>query len=188
MSGEPFPPDIVSSRVLDFVRGCARAVTVCAQAPDEQRMALQFSNAVSRATPIAFAPRPVAALRSLPLIGDMKLARDFSRFARLLPWDYSPRTSDCGEQLAILDFRKILVLPDVIAGLMYVDAGCAYPEHSHPPAELYFILSGTASWRYGGHDGYRTLTAGNLLYNHPGDRHGVRADITPVLAMYLQTG
>ena len=149
-------------------------------------MARRFSDSVDRATPVPFAPRPVPVLSSLPLAGDMKLARDFGRFARFLPWDYSPRTSDRGEQLAILDFGKVLRLPEVLAGIMYVDAGCTYPEHSHPPAELYFILSGTACWRYGGHDGYRKLTAGNLLYNAPSDRHGVRAGCTPVLSMYLQ--
>ncbi len=149
-------------------------------------MAQRLADSVDRATPIPFTPRPVPVLRSLPLAVDMKLARDFGRFACFLPWDYSPRTSDCGEQLGILDFGKVLRLPGVLAGIMYVDAGCAYPEHSHLPAELYFILSGTACWRYGGHGGYRKLTAGNLLYNAPSDRHGVRAGSTPVLAMYLQ--
>ncbi len=76
---------------------------------------------------------------------------------------------------------QVLQLSDLAATLEQI----AYPEHNHPPPELYLTLSGTAEWRYGGCESYRTVSAGNLLYNNPHDLHGVRAGDTPLLALYL---
>ena len=90
-----------------------------------------------------------------------------------------------GNRIALWVFNNLFDLKHHTVGLLYLDPHLAYPEHSHPPPELYLTLSGTASWRYGGCDSYRVVSAGNLLYNNPFDLHGVRAEDTPLLALYL---
>ncbi len=61
----------------------------------------------------------------------------------------------------------------------------AYPEHSHPPQEIYLPIAGGGQWRYGGAERYQLLADDALVYNHPGDRHGALAGDEPLLALYI---
>jgi hypothetical protein len=186
-SGIQFDLDTVSGQAFSFMQACARAITLCAETGPEQEMAGAFSIAVDGAKPVSFQPNPLPVLRNLEHVKDMKLARDFREFAQYLPWKFSPRMLDQGEDVAIFDFRTMFDMGNVLAGLMYVDAGQVYPEHNHPPRELYFLVSGTAHWRFGGNHDYRAVTAGNILLNFPWNWHGLKAGHTPLLALYLQT-
>ncbi|WP_424947603.1 dimethylsulfonioproprionate lyase family protein [Candidatus Spongiihabitans sp.] len=185
-----FKPTTVAQQTHGFMTSCAKSMALCAESAVQANMVKAFSNQLKHhAKPEevkGFKPNPLPCLRHLNSVKDMKLAQAFQQFAHYLPWGFSPRTDDRGEHVAIMDFSKMFEMGKVVAGLMYVDAGCAYPEHNHPPAEIYFLISGTAKWRWGGHKDYRRLTAGNLLYNHPYDWHGVEAGPTPVLALYVQ--
>ncbi len=186
-SGGPFDHATVSHTVHEFMRACALSMTVCAQSAEETEMVSRFSRAVADARPRSFTPRLLPALCNLEWVSDMKLAQDFREFAHYLPWVYSPRTLDRGEEVAIVDFGSMFDMTEVLSGLMYVDAEKTYPEHNHPPRELYFLISGTGDWRFGGNDDYRAVSAGNMLFNFPWNWHGVKAGHTPLLALYLQT-
>jgi quercetin dioxygenase-like cupin family protein len=50
------------------------------------------------------------------------------------------------------------------------------------------VLSGTASWLYGGHESYREQKPGDIIYNHPGDLHGMKTEKEPLLALYFLWG
>ena len=71
---------------------------------------------------------------------------------------------------------------------MYVDQGCAYPLHNHPPQELYLIVSGHARWRYGGSEHLVEMPPNSTLYNNPSDLHTVEAGDTPLVALYVLWG
>ena len=176
-----------TQQVYEFFSGIIRAAKVCAETDAMKEMVAALEQQLDPATEKPFDARPIGALRNLHHVKDMKLAKDFREFARELPWRDSPRTVDRGETLGIFDLNDVFEMGDIVAGLMYVDSGAAYPEHNHFPREMYFLISGTAHWRYGGHHDYRSITAGNVIYNHPWNFHGVIAGHTPSLSMYLQT-
>ena len=187
-SAEPvknFNKQDVLNRTHRFLQSCARTMALCAESPVQQKMVRNFAEQIERKAMKDFEPQPIPVLDSCEWVKDMKLARDFQEFAPYLPWSYSPRTLDKGTQMGVMDFRVMFDLGNVVSGLMYVDSHKNYPEHNHLPEEMYFLISGTAQWRHGGSPHYETLTAGNVVYNHPWNWHGVRAGHTPVLALYL---
>lgn len=145
-----------------------------------------FSEQMARNKRLECEPSSLPSLRNLSLAKDMKLAKDFQKFANELPWRPSPRTVDKGKDMVVVAFNEMFEMENVAVGLIYVDVDRTYPEHNHPPAEIYFLISGTAKWRYGGNHDYQNITAGNMIYNHPFNWHGVKAGPTPVLALYLQ--
>ncbi|WP_423908613.1 dimethylsulfonioproprionate lyase family protein [Candidatus Spongiihabitans sp.] len=190
MMGRGFEQTTVAQQTHGFMTSCAKSMALCAESAVQANMVKVFSAQVKKnKTPNKvkdFKPNPLPCLGNLKLVKDMKLAKDFQQFAHYLPWGFSPRTLDQGKHVAIMDFRKMFEMGKVTAGLMYVDVYSAYPEHNHPPDEIYFLISGTAKWRWGGHRHFRSITAGNLIYNYPYNWHGVKAGPTPVLALYLQ--
>ena len=180
-----FDQSEVTEQVYSFVVSCANAMMLCAETRVQQDMLARLSGQLGKKQSRSFSANPLPVLRNLQWVKDMKLAKDFRRFAPWLPWRVSPRTVDQGHQVAILYFDRIFDMGDIVSGLMYVDVNQHYPEHNHAGQEMYFLISGTADWRYGGHDGYRRLSAGNVIYNYPWDWHGVKAGDTPLLALFL---
>lgn len=87
--------------------------------------------------------------------------------------------------MALASINDVLDLGSVTCGLMYIGESFRYPEHEHEPQELYLVLTGNASWRYGGNDDYRALAAGSIVYNPPWVRHGVIAKENPLVALYV---
>ena len=182
-----FNQPAVSEQTLSFIRSCANAMALCAKTGVQEEMVAKFKARLGDVKSKPFSPNPLPYLRNLHWVKDMKLARDFREFAPYLPWKLSPRMKDRGEKGGIVDFGAMFELGDIINGLMYVDAEQIYQEHNHQRHEMYFLISGTGEWRWGGHHDYQTITAGNVIYNHPWNWHGVKAGAAPVLAMFLLT-
>ena len=106
--------------------------------------------------------------------------------ARSVPWVPTPRLeADDGTLVALGLVDKVLDLGDLICGLMLLAPGAAYPEHSHPPQEIYLPLTGEGQWRYGGSEEYVGLAPDAVVYNPPGGRHGTIAGTDPLLALYI---
>ena len=162
----------------------ARVMVVCAEQPEHRSAVERFRTQIPAADEKPFNPSPLEPV-SLALAGDTRLARQLTSFAGQLPWRESHRMPGQGERAALCSLDELFVFEGLTSGLLWLEPGVAYPEHSHPPPELYFTLSGSAEWKYGGSDQYRRVSAGNLLYNHPFDRHGVQAGDTPLLALFL---
>lgn len=72
---------------------------------------------------------------------------------------------------------------DLVIGATLMAPGVPYPEHRHPPREVYLVLSPGDWWR-GGQD-WHAPGVGGLVY-HPGDApHAMRAAPTaPLLALW----
>ena len=169
----------------------ADAAAVAGQVTNDSRVAegaALFGERIRTAGVRDVEARMQAVTETAPTVGDTSLASRFAGFADRLPWSMSPRWHDDGRERALCVFGEMFELDDVIAGLVYLGAGCAYPEHSHPPQELYLTISGVADWRFGGADEYVTMAPGATLYNHPHDRHAIQAGDQPVVAMYVLWG
>ena len=62
-----------------------------------------------------------------------------------------------------------------------------YPSHWHRAEELYYVLSGTASWQQGN----GTLTGkspGTLIHHAPDEPHVMETHVAPLLAMWAWIG
>ena len=144
-----------------------------------------FRTALTMATPKSFEHRAVDVTRSLDRIASGVKLDEFRRLSPTMRWIPSPRSDDEGRLMALVPLNDMLDLGPLISGFMYVDASAAYPEHQHEPQELYLVMTGGATWRYGGASDYRPLAEGAVIYNQPWDLHGVRAGATPLLALYV---
>jgi len=71
---------------------------------------------------------------------------------------------------------------DVMIGVSLMAPDLQYPDHRHPPAEVYYSLS-VGSWRQG--DGpWVTPGIGGLVYNPSNVVHSMRSSDAPLLAIW----
>ena len=71
---------------------------------------------------------------------------------------------------------------DVWIGLSLLAPHVLYPEHSHPPEEVYVALSPGAWWNAG--MDWTEPGIGGLVYNPPGIPHTMRSGPKPLLAIW----
>ena len=103
-----------------------------------------------------------------------------------IPWIATPRLKDDdGQDVALGIIDQVRSLGELQCGLMLMAPGAAYPEHAHPPQEIYLPIAGDGHWRFGGSADYRTLDADALIYNNPRDLHGAVATDDALLALYI---
>ncbi|MEZ5657556.1 MAG: dimethylsulfonioproprionate lyase family protein [Burkholderiaceae bacterium] len=70
----------------------------------------------------------------------------------------------------------------IAVGLSLMAPGLCYPEHAHPPRELYFVLLGGRWWR--SDERWFERRAGQWVHNPPAIRHAMRSDARPLLAIW----
>ena len=71
---------------------------------------------------------------------------------------------------------------DARVGVSLMAPAVQYPDHRHPPEEVYVALS-PGEWRQG--DGpWHAPGPGGLVYNPPGIVHAMRSGKTPLLAIW----
>lgn len=71
------------------------------------------------------------------------------------------------------------------AGLLLMDRDSVYPEHRHPPSEMYVVVAGQADWRFGGASDYVPVPEHGILMNERNDLHGLKTSGSPVLALWV---
>ena len=76
---------------------------------------------------------------------------------------------------------------EIRTGLFLMGSETLYPSHSHPAAEGYAILSGTAEWWREGED-WMPRSPMTSLYHAPFRAHAMRTSAEPMLALYIATG
>jgi len=175
-----------------FLRSCLaeierRASLAQDHAPSFAEGVAAFRAALDGAARVrAHVPPPVPATEVLAELPDSPLTRACAAAARAIPWTTSPRLDDGGRDIALGRVDEVLDLGGVNCGTMLVRAGAVYPEHSHPPDELYLPITGhDAEWRFGGRTDYRRLGPDELVYNPPDGVHGTLAHHEHVLALYV---
>lgn len=94
-----------------------------------------------------------------------------------------PAFRDGHANAMILGPRGIEMRDDVWIGVTLMAPGITYPDHEHPPEEVYLPLgpgewwNATMDWTDPGTD--------RLIYNPPGIRHAMRAGAAPFLALWV---
>ncbi|MBC8036801.1 MAG: transcriptional regulator [Rhizobiales bacterium] len=76
-----------------------------------------------------------------------------------------------------LEMRK-----DVLVGISLMAPHVRYPDHQHPPEEVYVSLAGGAWWKQG-HDWHQP-EPGGLVHNEPHVMHAMKTDDDPLLAIW----
>jgi hypothetical protein len=71
---------------------------------------------------------------------------------------------------------------DVRIGLSLMAPGITYPDHSHPPEEVYLALS-RGFWRHEA-DAWHEPGLGGIFYNPRGITHAMRSSCEPFLAIW----
>ncbi len=71
---------------------------------------------------------------------------------------------------------------DVMIGISLMATHVRYPDHRHPPEEVYVSLAGGAWWKEG-EDWYRPKSGG-LVYNEPNILHAMATEEDPLLAIW----
>ena len=71
----------------------------------------------------------------------------------------------------------------LIAGFSLVGPNITYPDHDHPPEEIYLALSGGAWWNTD--TPWHEPGPGRIVHNPPGIRHAMRGTNVPLLAIWF---
>jgi len=174
----------MSDAARELLRGVAVALRELSVDGVTEALSHRFVDVVEQATVRPVVPTHVSVVDQMTTNGP-PLRDDLLALTSTLPWAPSPRVDDGGTGVALLDFGECLDLGTLTVGAMAVGPDNAYPEHDHPPLEMYLVLGGTAWWRHGGADDYVERRAGDLVINHPNDRHGVRTGEDALLAVYV---
>ena len=75
----------------------------------------------------------------------------------------------------------------LVIGATLIAPKVRYPDHEHPPEELYLVLSEGEWWQHGGK--WHSPGVGRLVHNPPGITHAMRASDSPLFAIWcLWTG
>lgn len=72
---------------------------------------------------------------------------------------------------------------DVQVGVTVMAPGITYPDHDHPPEEVYIALSPGAWWN--AEMDWTEPGPGGIIYNPPGILHAMRSDADPFLALWF---
>jgi len=112
---------------------------------------------------------------------------------RFLPWKYNyPLRGDAPDLGTHIAFAEIIG-PEapyhsdtVCLGLTLIGPQTLYPLHHHPATELYYVLSGVATWTL--HGVSREVQPGEYVL-HPSEApHAMETDNQALLALYTWTG
>lgn len=178
------------SSLDDFLALCAdeidrRAATARSGRSVFESGARAFRDALDTATPVEHDPTEVPLTACLDELAAALLVPSLLAARDELRWVASPRAADGGRERALAPLNDVLDLGTTTCGLMLVGPGCSYPEHGHPPQEIYLPISGDGLWRFGGDPRYRPLGRDELVYNPPSNTHGAVAGDDPLLALYV---
>lgn len=73
--------------------------------------------------------------------------------------------------------------PEALVGLSLLAPGVTYPDHQHPPEEVYVVLSPGEFRRHG--EQWHAPGIGGVVYNPPTVLHAMRSGDAPLLAVWL---
>lgn len=118
------------------------------------------------------------------------LAEAFAAIEPQLNWTIRAGTEAQGEQFlnghanaTIAGADGLEIRPDVRIGVSLMAPHLQYPDHHHPPEEVYVVLSG-GEWRQGSNP-WHEPGSGGLVYNPPSIVHAMRSAELPLLALWF---
>ncbi len=117
------------------------------------------------------------------------LAAAFQALAPELSWktramaNGGPGFAEGHASARVLDPNGLEQRGGLVAGFSLVAPGVTYPEHDHPPEEIYLVLSGGEWWQAGG--AWHAPGPGGIVHNPPGIQHAMRGTSVPLLAIWF---
>jgi quercetin dioxygenase-like cupin family protein len=118
------------------------------------------------------------------------LADAFARIEPILNWQIRPGAETLGEPFlnghanaTIIGPEGLEVRHDVRVGVSLMAPHTRYPDHRHPPEEIYVVLS-SGLWRQADRP-WHEPGIGGLVYNPPNIVHAMRAREWPLLALWF---
>lgn len=117
-----------------------------------------------------------------------QLADAFAELAPLLRWEprvgseSDPSFHENHVNTAIVGPTGIEQRSDVIVGAGLLNPHTTYPTHSHPPEELYIVMS-NSEW-FNEDDQWYAPALGGIVYHRCGIHHAMRSLETPLLAVW----
>ena len=118
------------------------------------------------------------------------LADAFAAIEPRLNWQVRPGAETQGQlflnshaNATITGPEGLEIRHDVGIGASLMAPHTQYPDHRHPPEEIYIVLSG-GQWRQGSNPWHKP-GIGGLVYNPPNIVHAMRATERPLLALWF---
>lgn len=117
------------------------------------------------------------------------LAAAFRALEPDLPWqtrvmpNAAPGFADNHASARVLGPNGMERRGGLVAGFSLVSPGVTYPEHDHPPEEIYLVLSGGEWWQAGGT--WHAPGPCGIVHNPPGILHAMRGTSVPLLAIWF---
>jgi len=118
-----------------------------------------------------------------------RLGAAFAALAPLVPWSKRRHEGPDAARFAAGHGNALIIGPGgaeertgVVLGVSLMAPHTRYPDHCHPPDELYLVLS-DGEWRQGESDWIRP-GIGGVVRNPPGIVHAMRAGAKPLLAVW----
>ena len=118
------------------------------------------------------------------------LADAFAAIEPRLDWKIRPGAEAQGEPFlnghanaTITGAEGIEIRRDVWIGVSLMAPHVRYPDHRHPPEEIYVVLS-DGQWRQAS-DPWHEPGIGGLVYNPPNITHAMRSTENPLLALWF---
>jgi quercetin dioxygenase-like cupin family protein len=118
------------------------------------------------------------------------LAEAFAVIEPRLEWKVRAGTETQGEEFVnshanatIAGPEGLEIRPDVRIGVSLMAPHTRYPDHHHPPEEIYVVLS-SGHWRQASKP-WHEPGIGGLVYNPPNIVHAMRSAEQPLLALWF---
>jgi quercetin dioxygenase-like cupin family protein len=118
------------------------------------------------------------------------LADAFAQIEPRLNWKVRPGAATHGEHFlnnhanaTIAGAEGLEIRSDVWIGVSLLAPHTRYPDHHHPPEEIYIVLS-RGEWRQQS-DPWHEPGIGGLVYNPPNIVHAMRSAEQPLLALWF---
>lgn len=75
------------------------------------------------------------------------------------------------------------------SGFLLLGPNTEYPSHSHPPSEIYMVLTPGAQWQLDGKKWF-SVSPGEIIFHSPNQPHAMRTHKDPMLAFaaWLESG
>jgi len=104
-----------------------------------------------------------------------------------LPWYRRPEPAyaefmQAHANAQVIGPQGLLVRHDIMVGVSLINSHITYPDHWHPPAEIYLVLT-PGLWRQN-EDEWHEPGIGGYVYNPPNIVHAMQTQQSPLLAIW----
>ena len=121
------------------------------------------------------------------------LMQRFANFADRLHWrqaGFGKLPRNISQEISVTEFigpNGVFENPNVRIGLLLQSPKIHYPRHWHTAEELYYIISGTATWATDD-EKEKPCQPGNFVHHMSGQVHNMTTYSEPLLALWGWTG